>query len=68
MKTIKSLFAVSVLAITLHSCHKCHECHYEDASNNEVDLGEFCDDELEAKEKEGHTIDGVKYDVHCHDH
>lgn len=52
------------------SCKKesCHECHYEDASKKEVELGNKCGDELETLEKDGITINGTKYEVHCHDH
>lgn len=57
------------LFFSLASCHKdCHECHYEDANDNEVELGEKCEDELETLEAEGITVDGVKYEVHCHGH
>jgi hypothetical protein len=62
--------AIFVLTAVTSSCKKesCHTCHYEDASNKEVELGEKCGDELEALEKDGYTVNGTKYEVHCHDH
>ncbi|MCB0738898.1 MAG: hypothetical protein KDC92_15420 [Bacteroidetes bacterium] len=69
IKTLSFLGAIALFAF-VSSCGKeeCHECHYEDANNNEVELGEFCGDELENLEANGTTVNGVKYDVHCHEH
>ena len=51
--------------VALSSCKKdCHDCHY-DGTSGEVELGEFCGDELENIEKTGYTQDGVTYVVHC---
>lgn len=57
-------------ALVFASCNKteCHECHYENAQDQEVELGEYCDEELEKIEKDGYTVDGTTYDVHCHEH
>lgn len=65
-----ALIALSLSFITI-SCKKkeeCHECHYEDDSNNEVDLGMKCGDELETLERDGIVVDGKKREVHCHEH
>jgi hypothetical protein len=52
------------------SCKKseCHECHYDDASGAEVELGEYCDDELESLEANGYNDNGAIRTVHCHGH
>lgn len=57
-------------ALVFASCSKtgCHECHYEDAQDQEVELGEYCDEDLEQIEKDGYTVDGTTYEVHCHEH
>lgn len=71
----KTILTIAVIAfetsIVTTSCKKkevCHECHYEDDSNNEVDLGMKCGDELENLEKDGVVVDGKKREIHCHDH
>lgn len=68
MKTTKTILALGLLAISFNSCKKCHECHYDGANDQEVELGEFCDDELEALEKDGYTEGGITFEVHCHEH
>ena len=68
MKTKTNLYLFLFAAIFFASCEKnCHECHY-DFNDTEVELGEKCDDDLEEIEKNGYTVDGVTYEVHCHDH
>lgn len=57
--------ALSFLAIT--SCNKCAECHY-DKDSEEVEIGEYCGDDLEAIEASGFSDSGTTYEVHCHDH
>jgi hypothetical protein len=69
----KSFFifgSVVLLAATMQSCtkNKCHECHYDDASGNEVEIGEKCGDELETLEANGYTDSTGNYVVHCHGH
>ena len=69
----KSIFifgTVVFLATTIQSCNKnkCHECHYDDASGNEVPLGEKCGDELETLESNGYSDTTGNYVVHCHGH
>ena len=65
--------AVGLGFVALTSCNKCHECHYEsvDASGveTEVELGEYCGDELEDIEASGYQVnDSTTVDVHCHEH
>jgi hypothetical protein len=55
------------------SCNKCHECHYEAMDANgaeiEVELGEYCGDELEDLEASGYQLnDSTNVEVHCHEH
>lgn len=67
-KVIKfALPVVAFAAFSLTSCKKCEECHY-DGPNGEVELGEFCDEELEDMEANGYVADSVAYEVHCHEH
>lgn len=68
-KGVKLGFAAIVVSLALVACKKeeCHECHY-DGPNGIVELGEKCGDELEAMEATGINVDGVHYEVHCHDH
>jgi hypothetical protein len=69
----KSIFKfalpVAIAAFMVVSCkkNKCEECHY-DVNGTEVEMGKLCGDDLEDKEKNGIMVDGVKYDVHCHEH
>jgi hypothetical protein len=68
-----SILALSFILLTslfIGSCNteECHECHYEDANNNKVELGEFCDEALEAIEANGHSTNDTTYEVHCHEH
>ena len=64
MKKIAIILGVfSVVGFT--SCKKCHECHY-DMNGSEVELGEYCGDDLEAIEANGHVdAAGVTQEVHC---
>ena len=69
---MKALFitTLSFCLISLFSCKKsdCHDCHYDDAAGAEVELGEYCDDELEALEASGYNDNGTIRTVHCHGH
>ena len=60
------IFAASLLFV-LQSCKKCSECHY-DLNGAEVEIGEYCDDDLEAIEKSGFTVADTTYEVHCNEH
>ena len=67
MKKVGILFTVVTL-FGFNSCKKCHECHY-DLNGTEVELGEFCGDELEAIEASGYVVPsdstGTVHTVHC---
>ena len=69
MKKGKLIFLAiaSVMTLTLSSCKKCHECHY-DKGAEEVERGEYCDDDLEDIEANGFTDTSGTYEVHCHEH
>lgn len=66
--TVFFLFALSTALLAV-SCKResCHECHY-DLNGAEVEIGEFCGDELEAVEADGYRVDTVTYEVHCNEH
>ena len=65
MKKVKYFVGLLfITAIGFSSCKKCGECHY-DGPSGEVEMGEYCDDELEAIEAEGYIENGVTYEVHC---
>lgn len=68
-KIINTTLIVGTISLFSVSCNKseCHECHYE-KDGDEVELGEKCDEDLETLENDGITVDGVKYEVHCHEH
>lgn len=55
--------------IVLSACKKCAECHY-DSPNGEVEIGEYCKDDLEAVEANGHydSTNDTTYEVHCSEH
>jgi len=69
---MKRLFipTAAFFLLAFASCKKseCHECHYDDASGAEVELGEYCDDELESLEANGYNDNGTIRTVHCHGH
>ena len=65
--------AITIIAVTalvaLPSCkkNKCKECHY-DKNGAEVELGEYCGDDLEMIEQNGTTVNDTLYEVHCGEH
>jgi hypothetical protein len=63
------LSAVVFLGLIATSCKKCSECHY-DGADAQVEIGEYCDDELENIENNGFydSVLDTTYEVHCHDH
>ncbi|MFD1551099.1 hypothetical protein [Putridiphycobacter roseus] len=67
MKTL--LLATGFAVVLFSSCNKCAECHY-DYNDEEIELGEFCGDDLEAIENDGfhNTANDTTYEVHCHEH
>lgn len=69
MKTKVLLALFSGILLLFVACeHSCHECHYEDANDQEVELGEKCDDELKELEANGFEVDSITFEVHCHEH
>jgi len=66
MKYLIGLGLLTVL-FSVSSCNKCHECHY-DGPSGEVEIGEYCDDELKNLEDNGYTLDDTVYTVHCNEH
>ncbi|PKR81852.1 hypothetical protein CW751_00500 [Brumimicrobium salinarum] len=67
MKKSIVLSTVLVSSLFFTSCKKCAECHY-DSPNGEVEIGEYCGDELEEIEQSGTIVNGTQFEVHCHDH
>ena len=69
MKKGKLIFLViaTVMTLAVSSCKKCHECHY-DKGDEEIELGEYCGDDLEEIEANGFTDTSGTYEVHCHEH
>ena len=61
-----AFIATSLILVTSCNKNKCHECHYDDASGNEIPLGEKCGDEIETLEATGYTDTTGNYVVHCH--
>lgn len=61
--------ALTIGTIGVSSCKKCSECHY-DKAGAEIELGEYCDEDLESVETNGyhHHDDDTTYEVHCHGH
>ena len=66
-KSVIWTFAIA-LSVGMASCNKCEECHYEGADGTEVEIGEYCGDDLEEAEANGFEVNGVVYDVHCEEH
>lgn len=69
-KVVLGIVALSFIGLT--SCKKCSECHYEvvdsAGAETEVELGEFCGDDLKALEADGYTVNNTVVEVHCHEH
>ncbi|MFM7235091.1 MAG: hypothetical protein ACKOZM_10945 [Flavobacteriales bacterium] len=64
-----AFLSVFAMGMVIASCkEKCHECHY-DLNGAEIEIGEYCGDELEAIEASGYVAaDTITYEVHCHEH
>ena len=64
------LFGGFLLLSGLTSCKKCAECDYHDENDNEVELGEYCKDDLENIEAEGYydSSKDTTFEVHCGAH
>jgi uncharacterized lipoprotein YehR (DUF1307 family) len=74
MKKSVKIFSAAVFmfaSVALISCgkNKCEECHYELSNGSEVELGDYCGDDLKNIEKNGYTDStGTNYEVHCGGH
>ena len=68
-KITNTALIIAALSMFSVSCNKqeCHECHYE-KDGAEVELGEKCDSDLETLEADGIDVNGVNYEVNCHEH
>ncbi len=67
MKTKATLLVGAMIAtVALVSCNKnkCADCHY-DANGGEVEIGNYCGDDLTAIEANGYTDSTGTYTVHC---
>ena len=68
MKTTIILGASLLLMAASCKKNECHECHY-DSAGSEVELGQYCGDDLKNIEANGYTdTAGVNHTVHCHEH
>jgi hypothetical protein len=69
MKSNGFIIAVFACSMLFFSCKRdhCHACHY-DLNGAEVEIGEYCGDDLETIESEGYRLDTITYEVHCHEH
>lgn len=69
IKKSKIVGVMLLASVAFISCkkNKCAECHY-DKDGQEVELGNYCGDDIEDIEASGHNEDGVNYTVHCGEH
>lgn len=67
MKTGKKLLIALFGFFLIVSCKKnqCAECHYDGENGAEVELGEYCGDDLENIEADGYSDGTTMYEVHC---
>lgn len=65
--TLVGLVVVAGFGMT--SCKKCSECHYEKGST-EVEIGEYCGDDIEDLEAAGYYVvaEDTTYEAHCGEH
>ncbi len=64
------LGVVAFAAFTLVGCkkNKCAECHYDASNGSEVEIGQYCGDDLEDIEASGYSDGTTTYEVHCGEH
>ena len=69
MKT-KSILVITALSLLSVACKKnqCANCHYDGPGGAEVEMGEYCGDELEDIEVAGYSDGTTTYVVHCGEH
>ena len=67
MKTGKTLLIALFGIFLIVSCKKnqCADCHYDGANGTEVELGDYCGDDLENIEADGYSDGTTMYEVHC---
>lgn len=67
-KRVITITATAFVIIAMASCKKCRDCHYYE-NGSEVEIGEFCDDDLEEVEANGYVLnDSTTVSVHCEEH
>ena len=67
-KRALTIAAAAFVVLAMASCKKCKDCHY-DLAGTEVEIGEFCDDDLAEVEANGYALnDSVTVTVHCEEH
>ena len=50
------------------ACKKeCKDCHYE-RNGAEVEMGEYCGDDIATAEADGIVVDDTLWEVHCGEH
>lgn len=64
------LAVVAFASLALVGCkkNKCAECHYDASNGSEVEIGEYCGDDLEDIESKGYSDGTTTYEVHCGEH
>ncbi len=70
MKTRNYVIALAAVALVgMASCKKnqCKECHYE-KNGAEVEMGEYCGDDITDLEANGTIVNDTVYEVHCGEH
>jgi hypothetical protein len=67
-KIISFSFLV-MLIVVMSACSECGSCHYVVSPEEEVELGEYCDEKKDKLLNEGYTdSSGTYYEVVCHIH
>jgi hypothetical protein len=65
--TVLSAMLLFFWGFTACEKNKCAECHYE-LGATQVDIGEYCGDDLKNIEASGYALDSMVYEVHCGEH
>ena len=62
--------ALALVGFSFVGCKKnqCAECHYDGPNGAEVEMGEYCGDDLEDIEASGYSDGTTTYEVHCGEH
>lgn len=68
MKKVTIVLGIVCLAMVSCKKNKCAECHY-DKDGGEVEIGNYCGDEIENIEKSGYVDEnGTLQTVYCGEH